>query len=251
MRTNKLNQSPRNGAVSKGCFSWFFCFFSLVGFSGCTSIQFTSSIHKQSVHENWPVKFRIEKINFPRYPLYGEKDHPFVINNMVYMSSNGLKDGLGQVAEKRYPNLFSSVGDEVPLEISIQCVNYRSSWGEAFLLEIGTVGIFGGILPLPIYDKGTLDVDVGVVVTNRTRKLGEQKFERKNCLRLTVLTPFGLIVPCENEKPKVSGILKIEAYKVSHELNMENIVDAVVKILADKGDLNGIINDYKKSLREF
>lgn len=220
--------------------------FSLVLCCGCASTRFTSSIHKQPAQEKCSLKFRIAKVNFPEY---GQRRPPNIIFKMTNKSSESMKQYLIQISEERYPNLFSSGGGEIPLEVSVRCMDYRTSW-ESLLLEIGTAGILGGILPLPIYCKGDLDVDVKVMMSDQPmHKLGRTRFSRKNYTWVTILTPIGLLpIPGESEKPKCYSFT---TSNFSYELNMENIVDAIVKVLAEKGDLNGVVDDYKKSLREF
>jgi len=228
----------------------------LVCASGCCSTRFTTTISKiEDAANKFPVRFRIESARPPK-PIkmmmsttgyaWGEQ---VGFGPPMPQTAEEFTDKLIIVATDRYPNIFSTSTDALPLKIKIDA-RHSDTFIGALALELGTLAIMGGILPLPFSATSDFTVRTSIMDANRqTLKEDTVRFTRKDGTWLSVLTPFGLCpVPGKSDYPKISEVGGMKATKFGGDVTLEGYADAIVKTL-NQLDMDQIILAYEKSKR--
>ncbi len=223
--------------------------------NGCASTRFTTTMGQQAIKKKVVVKFRVATLRYPKMPSRGAFVEGYLVDASGVsrkISEQELCAMVHASAVSRYPQLFSNNSDGFPLHIVVNGRDRRTSW-ESFLLEVATLGIMGGILPLPFFEKGQFDVTTYAASGDKHRRIGSASFLRKDYFWLTVFSPFGLIpIPGESAKPKKSevALMYTQTYSIGGKLTIEGFADSVAQTF-QRSDLTPEINEYIKSQRKF
>ena len=220
-----------------------FCLCGASLLTGCCSTRFTSTIQKTDVSgAKKNVYFKIVKAQPPK-PCGVPTGYGYLNDSgdmkqgfcTGAISEDDFRRRISKVAVQRYPELFCEASDAIPIEV-IVTGKYSSTAGQSLLLEIGTLGIFYGILPLPMSETSDFTVATDIPDTSTQGVTYRQKepvsFVRKDVSWTTFPFPLGLIsIPGESACEKTSEIGQAQAFKTGGQLTLEGFVDAVVASL--------------------
>lgn len=155
--------------------------------------RFTTTAVREKVYEyDRPEKIRIAELTMGyRGPEYY---YMYVIQEPEILDQ--LKTAVQRRGEKDYPSIFSSDPDAFPVSVDLVVTKEKNDALLAIGVEIITIGIMGGILPLPFNMYRTYEVNTGFYSPEGDLLFSSQsEFIASMNSWITVLTPLGLIYP--------------------------------------------------------
>ncbi len=225
---------------------------------GCTSVRFTTDIHKQSLKMELPVRFRIERLSYAPLPKQDMREQCLWAEGFLWLNVNSVpivadnaEERVRNMARKtavaRYPELFSEKSDSIPLDIAVRIDRTSKLWS-TYLSIIPPLSL----IPIPTSDRVIFNVSASVIESGQGEALGRSVFTRRDVAWWTISSPLGLIpIPGKSNVPKISSMkLFQESSEVGGDLTIEGFVDSIVRILQQR-DLTPEIEEYIKSLRKF
>lgn len=152
------------------------------------------------------------------------------------------RNELMKTAVHRYPAIFSSDPNTYPLIISIH-MKAKTSFPVSITVEVVTLTLFGGFLPLPMREVCDIRVAPVIVLDDETTQipLSVIDFQRRDAGWVSAFTPLALIpVPGPSDK-RETMIISLDPNASSNvpvkgmELSLEGCVDAIVLSLQASG----------------
>lgn len=244
------------------CIACLFLLSALVFSSGCISARYTTNIHPPADPASILKGYRFDIVDVA-YTREGSKMagsapmdiRPEGISNAaaaagVWNSERWRKE-LMKTAVKRYPTIFSYASDAYPLSVAIH-MKARTSIPLSITLEVVTLTIFGGFLPLPMREVCDVHVAPALLLDDGAELIPVSTvgFQRRDAGWVSVFTPLALIpVPGPSDRretivlninnPEDPGNIPIKGM----ELSLEGCVDAIVLALqaSDQDIRNALI----------
>jgi len=263
-----------NVCVKKYFYKTAITFFAVLTLFACVSTRHVTSIKRVANYQVEPsLRFRIEDVEFkfgerilynerkkwvilvlclpPQLPAVGGLFRRTEYPEPIYPEIEEIID----IAESRYPQIFSDERDALPLKINVYLENYSYSGILTSLLSLSTLLIVGAILPLPESAKGEFSVETSFTdLSGRAVKKQVVAFERKTAYWGSAYSPLGLIpVPGPSDKEKDIEIFGSPYGKPSKRrtLTLESIVDAVVEAInkTDKKVLYALYQERQEATK--
>lgn len=198
-------------------FILFLCMTVILSVGGCASnrIIMTPPVKAPSVPASNGTSYKVDKVTVSMIPYALPGD----------LKGKSFSDRFARLAESRYPGLFKDTPEAVPVNVRIE-ISQEVHDGAALLTFMGTVGIFGGILPsLPWTTEW--QVKVGIEDRRGVRHAAEVQALHRGWWSL--FSPCGLItIPGDSDIPAVSTVMTGGPGSVPPEL-----CDYVVRCMVD------------------
>lgn len=226
--------------------------------TGCMSAKYATNIQYQRDAEAVLKEFRfsIKSVDFvmpsrkgscqmfPSTPEYLATLDQDMIKNMAEKWSwndDRWTEEMRAIAVQRYPKLFATSSDALPVMVRIQAAHANSDVATIGMI-FGSLTLMSMVFPLPVWEQGRLEVSCELVLDREMMHtpLATVAVERRDMYWVTILTPFALIpVPGaadDRHTETVLAILRPDFYhhnSATHAwaMNINACLDAVVASL--------------------
>ena len=224
----------------------------LLGSGGCVSMRYTTNINPPTDISKIlkGYKFDIAKVQYSREgseyagsaPLNtrpkGLSDAAAVVS---VWNDEKWRNELMKTAMNRYPAIFSSGPNTYPLAVSIH-MKAKTLLPASITLEVVTLTLFGGFLPLPMHEVCDIRVAPALMLDDEATRvpLSLVDFRRRDTGWGSVFTPLALIpVPGFADK-RETMIIRLDPNAANTpvkgmELSLEGCADAIVLSLQASG----------------
>jgi len=178
--------------------------------NGCSSFKYTTTVPPVSSPERFePVRFYVAEADGlldeqtrtnlaywvnkrNQHPSWGWKGN-LTADSIIKKAKEEQVQFLNEVVSKRYPGIFSSSKESIPLKLNVRQKTSNTMGGTA-ALALGSLLICPFILPLPFESS----VDISIQPSVLTAGFPEAKFvlkkgEAKTATWNTIFTPLGLM----------------------------------------------------------
>ncbi|MFO7535874.1 MAG: hypothetical protein R6X19_09375 [Kiritimatiellia bacterium] len=234
--------------ASVKCCGLLFVLMAGLGACGCISSRLTTNLKPQAERPK-PIKnmrFNVVSVGFDDTTSEAGMMAPFASTNAPGTEENDgftwtpdqWKTEIMRIGVERYPEIFSLQPAARPIDVSIKA-QVNSSIRAMVAMELGTLCVLGGVLPLPVRIIGDFDVTTSLVSDEGlATPLCSIQFQRRDVSWITVFTPLGLLpIPGKSDKRQTIGLWNIsQPPTTTYQMTVDSCLEAVVLAINEARD---------------